>query len=247
MQASNFAKQGVLILHGFTGNPSSMQSVTDSMEEQGFEVEVPLLPGHGTVIDDLVPMRFSDWENAVQDAYSRLLRRSESVGVVGLSMGGTLGCNLVSKHPEIKGIAVINPFLEPPHPSFLDILKGLLDSGVEVMPGIGSDIKKPGVVEVTYDGTPVRAALSLFEALKNLSKDLQLIKCPVLLFSSRHDHVVPSSSGDLLVEKVSGNVVRIWLEDSYHVATLDYDSEKISKGIVDFMIDCFRLNQTVSD
>ena len=55
----------------------------------------------------------------------------------------------------------------------------------------------------------------------------------MLLLSSRKDHVVPSSSGDVLVAEVSGPVERVWLERSYHVATLDYDAELIEDAVVD--------------
>jgi carboxylesterase len=59
----------------------------------------------------------------------------------------------------------------------------------------------------------------------------------VLLLSSRQDHVVPSSSGDVLVGKVSGPIERVWLERSYHVATLDYDAELVVSRTVEFVGD----------
>ena len=43
------------------------------------------------------------------------------------------------------------------------------------------------------------------------------------MLSSREDHTVAPENGDEIVEKSSGPVERIWLEESYHVATLDND------------------------
>ena len=48
---------GALVLHGFTGNPDSMRGIAEALAGAGYHVEMPLLPGHGTVVDDLVPMR----------------------------------------------------------------------------------------------------------------------------------------------------------------------------------------------
>ena len=52
-------------------------------------VEMPLLPGHGTHIEDMLDTRWDDWSAAAEAAYTELAARSDGVVVVGLSMGGT--------------------------------------------------------------------------------------------------------------------------------------------------------------
>ncbi len=226
---------GVLVLHGFTGNPQSMRPVAEALASAGHTVELPLLPGHGTAIEDMIPTRFADWSGAAEDAYSELAGRCSSVGVVSLSMGGTLACWLAERHPEIRALVLVNPLLDPPADSFREMLAGLLASGTEVAPSVGSDIAKPDAHELTYDGTPLRAALSLFGGVDEVAAGLGKISCPILLLSSRQDHVVPSSSGDLLVERVGERVERVWLERSYHVATLDFDAGEVIARTVAFM------------
>jgi carboxylesterase len=77
--------------------------------------------------------------------------------------------------------------------------------------------------------------LSMFEAVDGIAAGLGEVSCPVLLLSSRSDHVVPSESGDLLVERASGPLERVWLERSYHVATLDYDAPEVETRAVEFV------------
>ncbi len=232
--SSSNGPHGVLVLHGFTGCPQSMRPLAEAFADAGFSVELPLLPGHGTKIDDLITRRWDEWAAAAEEAYLSLAARSDRVVVAGLSMGGTLTCWLAARYPEIAGIIVVNPLVKAPAESFRQILEGALDQGVEVAPGIGSDISKPGAVEHGYDGTPVRAALSLFEACGDLAGQLDQIRCPVLLLSSRTDHVVPSESGDMLAAAVAGPIERVWLEDSYHVATLDNDQAELEERAVSF-------------
>src|SRR6516225_2418344 len=82
--------RGALVLHGFTGNPQSMRGLALALADAGFTVEMPLLPGHGTDVADMVPTRWKDWCRAAEDAYTELAARSDAVAIIGLSMGGTL-------------------------------------------------------------------------------------------------------------------------------------------------------------
>jgi len=222
------------VLHGFTGNPQSMRPLATALADAGYTVEMPLLPGHGTAIEDMVPTRWSDWWGAADGAYRDLAARCDGVVVAGLSMGGTLSCRLAIEHPEIAGLALVNPLVEPPDQAFRDAVTQLLDSGTEVAPGIGSDIAKEGAVESAYAGSPLRAVLSLFDAADEVAARVAEIRCPVLLLNSREDHVVAPPSGDLLERAVGGPIERVWLERSYHVATLDWDAEVVTAQVVAF-------------
>jgi carboxylesterase len=225
---------GVLVLHGFTGNPQSMRPLAEALAAAGYTVELPLLPGHGTSVEDMVPTRWEDWSGAAEAHFQALAARCDAVAVVGLSMGGALTCWLAERHPHLAGIALVNPLVHAPDAEFRAGVQALLDAGTELFDGIGSDIKKEGGVEASYGGTPLAAVLSLFEGADEVESKLADIHCPTLLLSSRDDHVVEPGSGDVVADRVSGPVERIWLEESYHVATLDNDAPLIEAKVVEF-------------
>jgi carboxylesterase len=103
------------------------------------------------------------------------------------------------------------------------------------MAAIGSDIAQPGVVESSYPVTPLRAMISLVEAVRDdVAPALVNVRCASLVFTSRDDHVVPPASSDYFAAHVSGPVERVLLERSYHVATLDYDAPLIEERAVAF-------------
>ncbi len=230
---------GVLVLHGFTGNPQSMRPLAEALATAGFTVELPLLPGHGTSLEDMVPTRWEDWSGAAEAQFQALAARCDHIAVVGLSMGGALACWLAERHPHLSGIALVNPLVHAPGEDVRSGLRGLLDADVATLDAIGSDIKKEGQVEASYPGTPVAALLSLLEAADDVEARLADIHCPVLVLSSREDHVVESVSGDTVEARVSGPVERVWLEDSYHVATLDNDAPLIEALVTKFVTSVF--------
>ncbi len=153
---------------------------------------------------------------------------------MGRLVPGGLTCWLAERHPEIAGIAVVNPLVQAPDAEFRAGIQSLLDTGTEVFDAIGSDIAKDGAVEAAYPGTPLAAVLSLFEGVDGVGSELASIRCPTLLFSSRQDHVVEPVSGDVLERSVAGPIDRVFLERSYHVATLDWDAPLIEERTVAF-------------
>lgn len=225
---------GVLVVHGFTGNPQSMRGLAQAFAAAGFTVELPLLPGHGTSIEDMLSTGWSDWSGAIESAYRELATRCASVVVAGLSMGGTLATWLAASHPEIAGLIAINAAVEPMATEMIDFLRQTLDSGTEVSPAIGNDVADPDAKELAYDGMPMRPLLSLVEHQNELAAMLGDIRCPTLILTSRNDHVVQPSASDYLAEHVSGPVERVWYDRSFHVITLDYDKADVEARSVEF-------------
>jgi len=227
--------RGALVLHGFTGNPQSMRGLAVALADAGFTVEMPLLPGHGTAVEDMLDTRWKDWSQAAERAYTDLAARTDAVVVVGLSMGGSLSVWLAEHHPEIAALSLVNPLLIAPDADTIGFVQAMIDAGDDVAPGIGSDIALEGVAETAYPGMPLQAALSLFEGVAEVEALLGQVCCPVLLFTSTQDHVVDPKSSALLMERATGPVDQVVLERSYHVATLDYDKDEIETRTVEFL------------
>jgi carboxylesterase len=229
---------GVLVLHGFTGNPSSMRSVALGMIDAGFQVESPRLPGHGTTIDDMLTTGWADWTGEVEAAYQLLAARVDRIVVAGLSMGGTLTLWTGFQHPEVAGLVCVNPATRPQPAEVLEMLAEMDEAGQHVMPGIGSDIADPDAVEIAYEGTPVRPLLSLqHEGVGPITARYAELTMPLRLFTSRQDHVVDPGDSEHLVATYGGPVAHTWLERSYHVATQDHDRQLIVDETCAFVVE----------
>jgi carboxylesterase len=226
---------GVLVIHGFTGNPGSMRGLAEACAAAGLHVEMPRLPGHGTTLDDMMTTAWADWAGEAEAAYQRLAGRVSTVVVAGLSMGGALTLRVGADHPEVAGLVCINPATQPQAPEVVAMLEGMVEGGTEVIPAIGSDIADPDSKEAAYDGTPLRCLLSLVnDGLAPLAAEYPRLAMPLLLFNSVNDHVVEPVQGDYLAANYGGPVERVMLERSYHVATQDYDKGIIFEGTVAF-------------
>ncbi len=224
---------GALVLHGFTGNPSSMRGVAEALADAGFTVDLPRLPGHGTVVEDMIETSWDDWLGHVEARYATLVERCEQVVVVGLSMGGALTAWLGSEHQDIAGLVCINAVVSVPE-GMVAAVQEVLASGADRFAGIGSDIAMPGVEESAYAETPLAPLLTMFDAADKIGDRLARITSPVLVITSPQDHVAPPENSDLIASSVSGPVERLFAERSYHVVTMDYDRKMVEDATVEF-------------
>jgi carboxylesterase len=225
---------GVVLSHGFTGTPASMRPWADHLAAAGYTVRLPLLPGHGGTWQDANRTRWPQWYAAVEQAYDEVAARCEVVFAAGLSMGGTLVTRLAEqKGSAIAGLVLVNPSFGTKNST--EKLAPYISWLVRSRPSIGGDIKKPGVEEPANDRTPVVAGASLVRMWKVVVSDLDRVTAPVRLYRSVEDHVVDDLSATLLKTRAtSTEVEEILLENSYHVATLDYDADEIFAGSVKF-------------
>ncbi len=233
--SSSGGTSGVLVLHGFTGNPFSMRPLAMRLADAGYTVELPLLPGHGTQVEDLLDVTFSDLSKAALDSFDELSARCGRVAVVGLSLGGGLTALVAENRPSVAACVFINPMIQSPGVEIESGLAQLLEAGVETLDKMVEDIKKTDESELAYEAWPLRSLQTLFEGLTPVKAALATITAPSLLLSSRKDDTLSPDNGTAIFEAVAGPIERIWLEDSYHVATLDNDQPLVEASTLEFL------------
>ena len=233
--SGNNADIGVLVLHGFTGSPASMRPLAEDLAGRGFAVELPLLPGHGTHWKQLSTTTWQDLAKETVRAFEQLRARTNQCVVLGLSNGGLIALRLAqTRGADLAGQVLINPFLFSldPRVKVLPILKSVLPS----IPGVINDIAKPDQDEVGYDRVPLRSLASVMQLQKEVRANLPATRIPTLLFTSRQDHVVDPKNSEEIAERIGAkDFEHVWLERSYHVATLDYDYDVIVDGTAKFI------------
>jgi carboxylesterase len=227
---------GVLVVHGFTGNPATMRPLAEALAGAGFTVEMPRLPGHGTSIEDMMTTSWEDWSATAEAAYDDLAARSRAVVVVGLSMGGTITAWLAARHPDVAGIVCINPAISAREPEVKEMVQMMVDAGETIARPASVPTSPTRRLRAGVRGHPRSAACCRCSARSTTcSRSSGAITAPLLLLTSPEDHVVEPASSDHLAASVSGPVERVSLDRSYHVATLDHDKELIAERTIAFV------------
>ncbi len=228
-------KTGCLLIHGISASPQQFRAMGEHLADKGITTLGVRLEGHGTMIDDLHSCIYQDWIESAEEGLARLKEHCSSVFCAGLSMGGIITMRLARLHPkDIKGAVVMCSPYKMRNPKFLAV--PLLKYFIKKIPTGPRAISDPIPVEVKYLYHSIPAVHQLIKLMAVVRRDLPLIKQPVLIFGGRLDWVVDSRDPGLYLEKIgSEHKELIWLENSEHVAVLDYDRETIYQKTLEFI------------
>ncbi len=220
---------GVLLIHGFTGSPAEMRPVGEYLHQRGFTVSGPLLPGHGTRVEDMNLCRWTDWTGHVEQALADLQSRCETVFVGGLSMGSLLTLFLAAHHSDLPGIILYSPatWLR----SRLVYLTPVLKHLVRVLPPAkGGEAVQTAQPVWNYDENPVPAAHELLKLILRVRKLLPRITSPLLVVYSTGDQLIhPESARRTLERAGSTDKEMVTLHDSGHNIMVDVEWERVAE------------------
>jgi len=228
---------GVLLIHGFTGSPPEMRLVGDALHQRGLTVSGPLLPGHGTTVEDMNRHKWTDWTDHVEQALTDLRARCERVFAGGLSMGTLLTLYLAAHHPDLPGAILYSPatvvadrliYLTP---VFKYVMRQRPKSA-------DHDLTDPEAEKRlwSYDEYPTFPAHELLKLQVRVRRLLPQVTCPLLIIHSTLDQAIHPSSARLTYERAgSTDKELVTLHNSGHCLTVDSEWEFVAEKTYEFI------------
>jgi carboxylesterase len=232
---------GCLLLHGFTGTPSEMRPLGDRLAARGYTVCAPLLPGHGTRVDELARTTWEDWFAAALASWDELGKRASARAVAGLSMGSLLALHLARERPsEVRAVAALAPALELASQRSAEISLWVrwlpsLPRRLAIVPKRGSKLSGSGRLTPAYDEIPLRALASMIRLQQRVRAELPFIRTPVLILQGGRDDTV-SPSAAAAIEAALGSPIKalVRFAQSGHILTEDADAPQVLDVIEQF-------------
>ncbi len=232
---------GALLIHGFTATPECLESLAGPLRKAGFQVEAPLLPGHGTTPEELLKTTWQEWYEAVAEAFDRLKKKTDTVCVAGLSLGGLLGLRLATEKSVERLALLATPLVFKG--ALMRIVLPILARtplkdvyryqrkwmGAAISDSWGKRHFK------SYDEMPIRSVWEIVRLQKEIRGRLREVTCPALIVHSPHDITAPYESMGYLERHLgSGLIKTVTLTRSNHVLTMDFERDKVANEVLQF-------------
>lgn len=250
--------RGVLLIHGLTGTPQEMRLLGKGLSNRGFTTRGVQLAGHCGSVEDLLATGWDDWYASVEDAARKMRGEVEQLFVAGLSMGALLALRLAEQRPAwVDGVGVLGatfrydgwsiprisrlsfmlPWLkrlgigrtrmfmeQPPY--------GLRDEALRAQ--ISQAMNSGDSAVAGLPGNPWHSLAELYLLANRVRTDLHRVAAPCLIAHATHDDVASRRNAELVARRISGPAEMLWLEDSYHMITIDRERRRLIAASADF-------------
>ncbi len=256
-------KAGVLLVHGITGSPTEMKPLVRKLVAQGFTVACPQLAGHCSTLKELKRTRWTDWYASLEASLDFLSNECDTVYVSGLSMGALLALKLAANHPgRVHGVAALSTTFfydgwNIPHLKQRFLLPLLIHSPLryffsyrEPAPYGIKDDRVRRLIATLYESNsanmpekygysefPGVTILETVRLIRAVKRDLPRIVTPLLIVHSTEDDMASLENARFLATHVSSRQVEtFYIDDTYHVLTLDKRKEDVSDRVSEFFL-----------
>jgi carboxylesterase len=233
---------GIILLHGLSGTPVEMGEVARDLAARGYTVSCPQLAGHCGTYEDLKAVRWHDWVASALEAVQRLRETCDTVIIGGLSTGAIVALNIAARYPDlIQGVAVLAPtlwlngWMVPYHAYLFNIVlqkpvanqfdfpdlppHGIKDEAIRHRVKSAIDSGDSSIAGLAI--TPGGAVIEHRWLVNATRRDMKWITQPVLIVHPRDDDYAHFNNVAEVIQRVSGPVETITLNDSYHIVTVD--------------------------
>jgi carboxylesterase len=237
----------VVLVHGLTGAPGEMRYIAKKLGLHGFDVEVPMLAGHGKGYPEVIATGWQDWLDGLIKVYDEKAPAYDRVHIAGICVGGLLGFMLAQARP-IASCAVYAPLfafdgwamrahyalvpltwplmhlpiarshiVKESHPF------GLKDERLRELAATSQDALIPGAL----DGMPYKSIADTYRLGQAVLKAAPRNRTPLTIVHAREDEVCALSNAYRLSKAAGGDVRVVVLEDSYHMIHVDRERGKV--------------------
>lgn len=254
-------EDAVLLVHGLTGTPAEMRSLSKKLQHEGFSVMCPRLAGHCGSIAELKKTRWQDWYRTVEQSFEALKAEHRQVYVAGLSMGALMALRLAAQKGErVAGLGLLSStfFYDgwnmPKYkrrlllPLVIYSPLRLIMSWTETPPyGIKCERTRAKVHAVLENREANAAeqfgifrtpAVTIHESVRLIREArlaLSQVQSPTLIVHALEDDMASIKNAHYVAKHIAARKVETYfVDDTYHVLTLDKRKHQVAERLSHF-------------
>ncbi|MFC1663289.1 alpha/beta hydrolase [Patescibacteria group bacterium] len=232
-------KEGVLLVHGFSGTIDTLRPLGNYLFSQGYTVHGVRLAGHGENVDALAETNVNDWLESVRQGIIELKKICDDITIVGDSMGGNLALKICLENKEINKLILLGTPIQVHGQWWKQIFIPLITpfkkyynkSWVK-----NDDQRREHVESGSYLKVSLKAFISAMKLFNQTKKVVPQVTLPVLMIYSKKDEVIKPDSADYIFKNLgSKNKKLFWITDSVHHPQDSAKREQIYSKIYHFL------------
>ncbi len=226
--------QSVLLVHGYTGSPHDMRYLGLRLQEAGYLVSIPRLPGHGTSRPDFNLTGAEDWLRRSLDAWLELQTYGLEQNLAGLSMGGILAVILAATFTP-RRLVLAAPALMVSNATlpWTPLLQYALKEKPRAKIDAYEDPDLDYLSREYWSVDNISGGAHLYRLQRLGLSLLDKVRAPTFTIVSEKDNTVPLAVADLITARIaSAEKQTLILKESPHVVVNDCEKEKVATAVI---------------
>ncbi|MDQ4077826.1 MAG: alpha/beta fold hydrolase [Chloroflexota bacterium] len=225
-----------LLLHGLTSTPWEVRPVGVALRDAGFHAESIWLPGHGTRPEDLAGIRWTDWTGAVEQRYDQMKQEHGTVAVLGTSLGGTLALWLGTARNPVAVVSMGGAVWLHAAARLARVISYVRPFQAKRAKGSSIFDDEARARHPSYPKTSLHAIAEMRVLTKRVRRQIPKITAPLLVMHARQDSVIAPENATWIYEHAGSQKKELlWLENSDHIITEDFDREIVARAAVEWI------------
>lgn len=216
--------EAMLFIHGLTGSPQDFRTYIPQYFDRGYDVFVPLWPGHGSHISVLERLSYREFFIPFPPLMRWLLERYQKVHITALSYGSILAADLSLQLPPAS-LSFLAPafFLMVQTEKKIALMKGLkmpLTGRVrkKKLDARGKPVQR---VTFTYDAIPAASVLALHNRSLMIRPQLGDLELPIFHAHGDQDETTSYFSNHQFLSQTIKNYSFYPVPGGQHILPLD--------------------------
>lgn len=225
-----------IFIHGYTGSADDFGELPKILgDEFGAEIFCPLLPGHGTRVEDLYQLPLEKLFAPIEERIKEDIAKGKKITLVGLSLGAQAALAFASKYAEIAGviaIATTHRLMFPLNLPGLGYAAPMKRKWRKRFTAAERELRKDSVY---YNEMPSNAHTHSRKLRALTEKRAANIHCPLLFIHSSHDRLGDPKVLAKLSRKIPGKVSFRFLDNGTHSLFYSEVKEEAAQEVVSFI------------
>lgn len=238
----NKNETGLVFSHGYMAAPEEVRTLAEYLFEQGINVYVPRLRGHGTDPEVLKSVSAQDWETDFERAFTAMRQVCSKVFIGGFSTGGLLALLHAAQY-KVDGVIALNSalmlhdlrvsYVVPTLHFFNEMISYLNAKGIQEWID-NSHTEQP---KVNYLKHPLSSVSQLEKVMSKVEQTIKNVIAPILIIQGDNDPTVKVESAQLIYDNVSSKDKKLLLlPRERHSILADKGHDEVFKAIHRFII-----------
>lgn len=246
-------EHAVLLLHGLSSTPLELRYLARTLGREGFAASAPVIPGYS---QGSAEAPYEDWIRGALAAFDDLSARYARVSVCGLSMGATLALAVASERPAAQALVLLSTTLSYDGwaiPWYRFLLNwayftplrhhwryreaepfGLKNEALRAK--VARAMQKDAVSEVGPATISLPAIYHASRLVACVRREMHRITSDCLIVHAIDDETSNPTNAENVARCVQSKFLRsVYLDDSYHMITVDNEREIVAREVVVFL------------